>query len=59
MKCDKWCVGNYKGECAVEKCEGAIRAIMPEADSKKSAKEMYECAISMFHEPKQESEDRK
>lgn len=43
-KCDKWCVANYNGVCAAEKCRGEIRSLREPGESMEACKQRYEAA---------------
>lgn len=47
--CNKDCIANVCGECAVEKCEGQIQRIGWQQDSKIAAW-AYKIAVDSFHD---------
>ncbi len=49
MACENvHCIANYKGECAVEKCQGEIRTTRNIKKDKENRKLIYEIARKSF-----------
>ncbi len=49
MACENiYCIANYKGECAVEKCQGEIRTTRNIKKDKENRKLIYEIARKSF-----------
>ena len=48
MKCNKDCIANVCGECAVEKCEGQIQRLGMRNNNAETAAWTYKIAVDSF-----------